>query len=54
MMEFTNFVTNKKIYRIYLKIDLNRRFEILGNEKDILICPYIWNALQIFVKNQKV
>ncbi len=54
MMELTNFVTLEKIYTVSLKIQLNKRFEIYGNEKDIFICPYIWNAFQKLVKNQKV
>jgi hypothetical protein len=53
MIECSSFVTTKKIYNVYLKFYNNSKFEILGDEEDYLICPYIWNSFQKFIKGQE-
>ncbi len=50
ILEFSNPVTIKKNYRVYLKLHNQDKFEILGNEEDALICPFIWNAFQIILE----
>ncbi len=52
ILEFSNPITIKKNYRVYLKLHNQDNFEILGNEEDTLICPFIWSAFQsILEKN---
>ena len=49
-MEFSSFVTMKKSFKLYLKILNNSDFEINGDDKDMLISPYLWNLFQKVIK----
>lgn len=49
-MEFSNSVTVKKIFKVYLQLHEDKNFEIIGDEEDRLICPFIWSAFERCIK----
>jgi hypothetical protein len=49
-MEFSNFVTKKEVFKLYLKLCDDSKFEIIGDQEDLLICPYIWSAFKKSLK----
>ncbi len=54
ILDLSNFVTIKKNYKFYLKLHNNNTYEIIGNEEDRLICPFIWSSFQKFLRGQIV